>query len=55
MSFKNSKEIVNNNKNSNDNEILVYEPIRRNSVDENIGINNQTVTRKFTGLYNRGK
>jgi len=55
MSLKNGKQNDNINSNCNDNDILVYEPIRRNCIDENKESNNQSITRKFTGLYNRGK
>lgn len=54
MSLKNEIELMKKSK-KNDDDILVYEPIRRNcSNEENDVTNNQKLTRKFTGLYNRG-
>jgi len=55
MSLKNEKELMKKSIKNNDDDILVYEPIRRNCLnEENESTNKHNLTRKFTGLYNRG-
>lgn len=56
MSLKKEKEMALNNTQNNNEDILVYEPIRRNSApnEENESNGKAKLTRKFTGLYNRG-
>ena len=55
MSQKKEKNSANYT-NPNNDDILVYEPIRRNCTnEENESNGNAKLKQKFTGLYNRGK